>query len=71
MTMYLLWETPLAGCEIKSSLHCRREALHMWMNRNGDKATYRALIEIFIKADKREHADFICTIIEDMDSSGI
>ena len=49
--------------------YCRRGALYMWVTKNGDKATYRALIKAFIKADKREYADNICAIIRDIERS--
>ena len=48
----------------------RREALHTWKQRNGSKATYSKLIEIFKRAGYRNYADELRTLVQLSDSEG-
>ena len=40
-----------------SNYHHRRAALEKWKNRNGNAATYKALIDLFINTGYKEYAD--------------
>ena len=42
----------------------RREALYIWMQRNGSKATYIKLMKVFERAGYRNYADLVKTIID-------
>ena len=50
----------------------RREALHIWIQRNGSKATYSRLINVFEQAGYRNYADLVRRIVDvsNKDSSG-
>ena len=54
------------------TLIIRREALHTWIQRNGSKATYSRLINVFEQAGYRIYADLVRRIVDlsDKDSSG-
>ena len=58
----------------KGLSHCylfppyRREALYTWKQRNGSKATYGELIEIFERAGYKGYADEVRKITEHSDS---
>ena len=45
----------------------RREVLSKWKSRLGSAATYRALVEVFIKAGKADYADAVCYLFKDAD----
>ena len=47
----------------------RREALDTWKSRLGREATYRALIEVFVKAGRLDYADAVCDILKDVSAS--
>ena len=59
---------------IKCLSHCyllppyRREALYTWKQRNGSKATYGELIEVFERAGYKGYADEVRKIAELSDS---
>lgn len=40
----------------------RNAALQLWQETNGLNATYRKLIEIFIKAGKTTYANAVCEV---------
>ena len=48
----------------------RREALNLWKRRLGSAATYKAMIEVFIKAGTPEYAEFVCGLLKDIGTSG-
>ncbi len=39
---------------------CRREALRRWKTRQGPRATYRNLLELFVKAG---HPEAVCKVL--------
>lgn len=41
----------------------RKAVLQLWMEKNGDKATYRNLIGVFVKAEKNSYAKAVCEIL--------
>ena len=43
----------------------RRKALDVWKSRVGGGATYRALIEVFLKAGRLDCADAVCGVLKD------
>ena len=43
----------------------RREALSKWKSGLGSRATYKALIEVFIKAGKADYADAVCGVLRE------
>ena len=48
----------------------RREALSIWKSRLGSAATYKALIEVFMKAGRRDYAEIVCSLLKDIGTSG-
>ena len=46
----------------------RREALYIWKQRNGSRATYNRLINIFEQAGYRSYADEVRRIVHNNDS---
>ena len=49
---------------ITSTLY-RREALSKWKSGLGSRATYKALIEVFIKAGKADYADAVRDVLRE------
>ena len=47
------------------SIHRRRDALSTWKSRLGSQATYRALVEIFVKAGRVDCAEAIVEILKE------
>ena len=41
----------------------RREALSRWKARLGRRASYRALVEVFIRADHEDYAEVVCGLL--------
>ena len=48
----------------------RREALNLWKSRLGGAATYKALIEVFVKAGRLDYAEFVCGLLKGIGTSG-
>lgn len=48
-------------------IYRRREALSMWKSRLGSQATYRTLMEVFIKAGRPDYAKTIVEILKGAD----
>ena len=48
----------------------RRQALSIWKCRLGNRATYKALIEVFMKAGRLDYADFVRGILKDISGNG-
>ena len=44
---------------------CRREALNKWKSGLGSAATYRALMEVFVRAGRMDCAKTIVEILKD------
>ena len=44
---------------------CRRELLNKWKSGLGSKATYRALMEVFVKAGRIDLAESIVKILKE------
>ena len=42
----------------------------MWKYRLGSAATYKALIEVFMKAGRMDYAEFVCDLLMDIGTSG-
>ena len=42
----------------------RRKVLSTWKEKKGFDATYKNLLELFLKADHTECADTICTVLK-------
>lgn len=42
----------------------RRQALTMWKTSLGERATYRALIEVFVNAGYPAYADNVCSLFK-------
>ena len=50
------------------SIHRRRDALSVWKSRLGSKATYRALMEVFIRAKRADCAETVVDILKERPS---
>ena len=46
----------------------RREALSMWKSRLGRSATYRLLIDTFLRAGRVHLAEFVCELLGEIGS---
>ena len=44
--------------------------LSIWKSRLGSAATYKALIEVFVKAGRLDYAELVCSILQGVDASG-
>ena len=47
----------------------RRQALTMWKTSLGERATYRALIEVFVNAGYPAYADNVCSLFKTVEPS--
>ena len=46
-----------------SLLYYRREALRRWRNKQGPRATYGNLLELFVKAGHTQCAEAVCEVL--------
>ena len=44
--------------------------MSIWKRRLGSAATYKALIEVFMKASRLDCAEFVCDLLKDIGTSG-
>ena len=49
-------------------ISCRFEALKKWKELWNDEATYRKLIECFLRATKNEWAKYVCDLVPSVDA---
>ena len=49
---------------------CRRNALYIWKSRQGKGATYRALMDVFVRAGRLDCAETIVGILKEETETG-